>query len=98
MESVPIFPAFNILVNSSRSSQKFRYEFGNFNNGAHVWAIGRLPKPSVALKDTSILSVIIMSLPVRNRNNFVDSKSLKLPIYCVQNLYDALSPSLFRLE
>ena len=36
MESVPIFPAFNILVDSSRNSQKFRCEFGNFNIGTDV--------------------------------------------------------------
>ena len=50
MESVPIFSAFNILVNASRSSQKFRYDFGNSNIGAHLWSIGRLAKPSIALK------------------------------------------------
>ena len=98
MESVPIFPAFNILVNSSQSSQKLRYEFGNSNIGAHVWAIGRLTKPSIALKETSIFSIIIMSQPVTNRNNFIDSKSSKLQIYCIKNLYDALSPSVFEPE
>ena len=98
MELVPIFPAFNILVNSSQSSQKLRYEFGNSNIGAHVWAIGRLTKPSIALKETSIFSIIIMSLIVRNRNNIVDSKSSKLRINCIKNLYDALSPSLFGSE
>ena len=78
MESFPIFSAFNILVNSSRSSQKFRYEFGNSNIAAQVWIIGRLAKPSIAYKDISIFSIIIMSLPVRNHNNPVDSKSSKL--------------------
>ena len=78
MELVPIFPAFNILVNSSQSSEKLRYEFGNSNIAAHVWAIGRLAKPSIALKETSIFLIIIMSLTVRNCNNIVDSKSSKL--------------------
>ena len=98
MESVPIFPAFNILVDSSRNSQKFRCEFGNFSIGAHVWAIGRLAKPSIALKETSIFSIIIMSLPVRSRNNIVDSKSSKLQIYWIKNLYDALFTSVFGSE
>ena len=98
MESVPIFPAFNILANSTRSSQKFRYEFGNSNIDAHVWEISRLAKPSIALKETSIFSIIIMSQPVTNRNNFIDSKSSKLQIYCIKNLYDALSPSVFEPE
>ena len=98
MESVPIFPAFNILANSTRSSQKFRYEFGNSNIDAHVWEISRLAKPSIALKETSIFSIIIMSLTVRSRNNIVGSKSSKLQIYCTKNLYDALFPSVFGSE
>ena len=99
MESFPIFSAFNILVNSSRSSQKFRYEFGNSNIGAQVWIIGRLAKPSIAFKDISIFSIIIMSLPVRNHNNLVvDSKSSKLRIYYIKSQHDALSHSLFGSE
>ena len=65
---------------------------------SHVWAIGRLAKPSIALKEISIFSIIIMSLPVRSRNNIIDSKSSKLQIYCIKNLYDALFPSVFESE
>ena len=92
MESVPIFPAFNILVNSSQSSQNFRYEFGHSNTGAHIWVIGRLAKPFIALKEASIFSIIIMSLPVKNRNNLIDSKSSKLRIYYIKNIkiYNAI--------
>ena len=86
MESVPIFPAFNILVNSSQSSQNFRYEFGHSNIGAHIWVIGRLAKPFIALKEASIFSIIIMALPVKNRNNLIDSKSSKLRIYYIKNI------------
>ena len=98
MALFPIFPAFKTLVNSSWSSQKFWYQFGNSNIRAHVWAIGLVAKPSIALKETSVFSIIIMSLPVRNRKNFVDSKSPKLRIYCIKNLYDALSLSVFGSE
>ena len=73
---------------------KFRYEFGNSNIGAQVWIIGRLAKPSIAYKDISIFSIIIMSLPVGNHNNLVDSKSSKLRIYYIKSQHDALSPSL----
>ena len=47
---------------------------------------------------TSIFSIIIMPLLVRNHKNFVDSKSPKLRIYCIKNLYDALSLSVFGSE
>ena len=89
------FLAFIIFVNSSQSSQKFLYEFGNANIGKHVREIGCFAEPFIGLKDTSIFLIIIMLLPIRNCNNFVDSKSSTFRIYCIKDICDTLSPYRF---
>lgn len=57
--------SFMILVNSSTKAGYDSYVVGSSSSGTHVRATGRSWRPSKEVKDTSMSSHVMTSLPVQ---------------------------------